>query len=83
MISPLMILVILPAFIGLMPGMKLSAGTALIPILNVTLATKEIMAGTIDAQLLILVYGSLIILAGLSILACSTVFNRESIIFRS
>ena len=35
-INPLMILVIVPAFIGLMPGMELNWVIALIPILNIS-----------------------------------------------
>jgi len=38
-LSPLMFVAIIPAFMGLLPGMKLTLGTALIPILNVSLAT--------------------------------------------
>jgi sodium transport system permease protein len=46
MISPLNIAVIVPAAIGLVPGIKMSYTTAMIPVLNVSLATKEIIAGT-------------------------------------
>ncbi len=81
-ITPSMIVIIVPVFIGLMPGMSLDAGTALIPILNVSLATKAIIAGTIKPLLLAEVYGSLILLAGLSLYVCSKVFGRESTIFR-
>ena len=81
-ISPMMIVVIIPAFIGLMPGMKLTATTALIPVLNVSLATKSIIAGTIGPALLAEVYLSLIVFAGLSIIGCAKIFTRESTIFR-
>lgn len=81
-ISPLMIVVIIPAFIGLLPGMKLTATTALIPVLNVSLATKGIIAETITPVLLVEVYLSLIVFAILSILGCAKVFMREGTIFR-
>lgn len=81
-ISPMMIVVVVPAFIGLMPGMKLTATTALVPILNVSLATKSIIAGTIKAGLLVEVYLSLVFFAVLSILGCAKIFTRESTIFR-
>jgi sodium transport system permease protein len=81
-ISPMMIVVIVPAFIGIMPGMKLSAATALIPILNVSLATKAIIAGTIAVPLLVEVYLSLIVLAGLSLFICTRIFASETTIFR-
>ena len=82
MISPMMIVVIVPAFIGLMPGMKLTATTALVPILNVSLATKAIIAGTVVPGLLVVVYLSLVVYAGLAIVGCAKIFGRESAIFR-
>jgi sodium transport system permease protein len=77
-----MIVIIVPAFIGLMPGMTLNTGTALIPILNVSLATKAIIAGTITPVILAEVYLSLIGLAALSLWMCSWMFGREGTIFR-
>jgi len=81
-INPLMIVIIVPAFVGLMPGMELNTKTALIPILNVSLATKEIIAGTITPFILAEVYLSLIALAVISLIYCKWVFGRESTIFR-
>lgn len=81
--TPFNFLVIFPVFIGLFPGVKLDAVTALIPVLNVSLATKEIISGTIKAGLLAEVYLSLFILAGLSLYFCAKWFQREDIIFRS
>jgi sodium transport system permease protein len=81
-ISPLMFVVIIPAFIGLLPGFKLTLTTALIPILNVSLATKSILAGTITLPLLLAVYLSLIVFAVISIYLCSKIYGRESAIFR-
>ncbi|HEX9654227.1 MAG TPA: ABC transporter permease [bacterium] len=81
-ITPVNIIVILPVAIGLIPGITLNPTTALIPILNVSLATKEIIAGTIKTGLLIEVYLSLVALAGLSLFVSSRLFLRESVIFR-
>jgi len=81
-ITPLMVFIIVPAFIGLMPGMTLDSKTALIPILNVSLATKAIIAGSISPGVLIEVYVSLAVLAALGIWGCTWIFNREDTIFR-
>ena len=80
--TPMNILVIVPVFIGLFPGIKLNTGTALIPVLNVSLATKEIISGTIKTGLLVEVYMSLFILAALSLVFCAQWFKREEVIFR-
>jgi sodium transport system permease protein len=81
-ITPSMIIIIVPIFIGLMPGMAINTVTALIPVLNVSLATKAIIAGSMTPFLLAEVYVSLILLAGLSLLACAKIFGREETIFR-
>ena len=82
-ITPLNIAVILPALIGTLPGIELDATMALIPILNVSLATKDLLAGTINPFHLAEVYLSLLLLAGLSLWGCAKWFNREATLFRS
>ena len=81
-IAPLNFIVIVPVLIGIFPGIKLDATTALIPILNVSLAAKDIVAGTIKTGLLIEVYLVLFVLAALGIWFCTQWFKRESVIFR-
>jgi len=80
--TPLNFLVIIPAFIGTLPGMKLTTLTAFIPILNVSLASKEIISGTIDNGLLAIVYISMFLLAAASLFICIKWFSREEVIFR-
>jgi sodium transport system permease protein len=81
-IMPLYFMVLVPVVIGLFPGIYLNASTALIPVLNVSLATKEIVSGTIKTGLLLEVYASLLLLAALSLTFCSWWFKREEVIFR-
>ncbi len=80
--SPLTIIIILPIFIGILPGIELNAFTAFIPILNISLATKDIISGTISPWLLAEVYGSLILISTLSLAFCVKWFKREDVIFR-
>ncbi len=82
LISPLTIVVILPVLVGMMPGLALDPTTAAIPVLNVSLATKEIIAGTVKLPLLAEVFGTLILLAALSLWGCAKWFEREGTIFR-
>ena len=83
MMTPLSIIIILPAMIGMLPGFELSAVTAAIPILNLSLATKAILGGSADPILIAEVYLSLFLLAGVSIYGCVKWFNREETLFRS
>lgn len=82
-ITPLNIAIIFPALIGTLPGIELDTGTALIPILNVSLATKEVLAGTINPVHLMEVYISLFLIGALGLWCCVKWFNREETLFRS
>jgi len=83
MVSPLLIAVIFPAFIGLLPGFSLNTTTALIPVLNVALATKDALAGTLGMGHLVLVYASLLTLAAASLGVCMFVIRSERVLFRT
>ena len=82
-IAPLNIIIIFPAVIGTLPGIELNSITALIPILNVTLAAKDIIAGVINPFFMTEVYLSLFGFAALALFWCVRAFNKESTIFRN
>jgi len=46
--SPIIILIIIPLVMALMPGIEFTWATVFIPVLNIGLGVKEIMAGTIN-----------------------------------
>ena len=81
-ISPMTIVIVVPAFVGLMPGMSLNVVTACIRILNVSLATKAIIADTATPPLLAEVCLSLIAIAVLSLFVCARIFESEGTVFR-
>ena len=82
-LTPFSIVIILPVAFGLLPGIELNAQTAMIPILNVSLATKEVIAGTINPVHLAISYVSLFALAAASLWFCVVWFNREETLFRN
>lgn len=81
-LTPMSFVVIVPVLIGLMPGVELTWKTALIPILNVSLASKDVISASIEPTHLALVYASLLLLASVSIVFCVKWFNREATLFR-
>jgi sodium transport system permease protein len=83
LVAPMNILVIVPAAIGLVPGIELNLGTALIPVLNVALASKEIIAGTINYGFLSVVILSLVVLAVAGVWFSARWFSSEKNILRS
>jgi sodium transport system permease protein len=81
--APLNIAIVFTAVLGTLPGVELNAMTAMIPILNVSLASKDIIAGTMNPLYMVEVYFSLFGLAAISIMLCSRAFNNEKTIFRN
>jgi len=82
LISPMMFVVIVPAMMALMPGMRLDWQTAAIPILNIALATKEITAGTIQYGQYALLVVSLIVAALLAVAVSVRQFSKEGNILK-
>ena len=82
MITPLMIVCIFPAIFGMLPGVELNMTTALVPILNVSLGAKEIIAGTIQPGPLALTYISLIAYAVVALMVSVRFFNDEKNIMK-
>ncbi|HAT32657.1 MAG TPA: ABC transporter, partial [Janthinobacterium sp.] len=48
LISPLLVLTMLPTAVGLLPGVELNWMWAMVPLTNVALAMKELVKGTMD-----------------------------------
>ena len=80
--GPMNFLIIIPLVIGTLPGIVLSPMTAWIPILNVSLAMNDIIAGIITIPLYFEVFISQLIFASLSIWFSIRFINKESVIFR-
>ena len=79
-VTPASFLVIIPAVVALLPGIKLDWSTVFVPILNVALATKEIVAGTIQPMHYIVVVVSLIILAIIAVAISYRQFSKENMV---
>lgn len=81
-IAPLNMLVVLPAFLAMLPGVELDWATASIPITNISLAIKELIKGTMDLTMLVAILGSSTVLAGGLLAVATWWFGREQVLFR-
>lgn len=81
-VSPLLMVVFLPGIIGTLPVLQLNLVTAMIPVLNVTLATKAVLAGRASPVLLTTVYAVMAAIAMGSLWLCAKIFGKESSIFQ-
>jgi sodium transport system permease protein len=82
-IQPLMFLIILPAMASFVPGVELKPTFALIPILNVSLAAKEIFAGNYPWGSIALIFGSTCVYAAAALYWAVRQFHREEVLFRT
>lgn len=78
MAGQLNFIVLIPAFISMLPGVELNTKTVFIPVLNVALAIKDIFSGTLDYQMYTLVIFSLIVFAGISVWFSKNKFESET-----
>jgi sodium transport system permease protein len=78
LITPLNIVIILPAMIGLMPGFEYNIYTACIPIVNIVMATKELVAGTLNYGLLAVSFSVMTLLAVAVVLFCQKQYSKET-----
>jgi sodium transport system permease protein len=81
-LSPLTMVVIVPAVSSLLPGIELNARLALVPILNTSLVSKEIITGTYHWNYIALIFASSCVYAAVAIVVAVKLFQREEVLFR-
>ncbi|GAA4873777.1 ABC transporter permease [Ferrimonas pelagia] len=80
--APFNFLAILPAMVAMIPGLEFSGWVPWAPIVNVTLATKELLKGTMVYWDLLPVFMTNFALALALLLFCTYWFRREQVLFR-
>jgi sodium transport system permease protein len=82
-LSPLIMLVIFPAVIGMMPGMEASPRLALLPVFNVSQLIKSIFAGDYTAAAFLVSFASNFVYAAVAFVIAVRIFQREDVLFRT
>lgn len=82
-ISPLMIVVIMPAVIGMLPGVEMNARMSVIPVLNTSLICKEIATGTYHWNSIFTILISTSVYAAAALYIAVKLFQREDVLFRT
>ena len=77
------IIVIIPAVAATLPGIELNTRLALIPILNTSLVSKEILSGTYQWNLIALIFISSCVYAAAALAIAVKMFQREDVLFRA
>lgn len=79
-VSPMMMLIIIPAVMSQMPGMELNGSTALVPMLNTSLAIGAILKGGFSTSLIALVAGMALLYAVIALFFASQTFGNENVV---
>lgn len=81
--GPMVMVVILPAVATMLPGVELNWSYVFVPILGVSLATKEIFSGTYPWPMLATIFLSSCAYGAIACAIITKMFHREEIVFRS
>lgn len=81
-VAPMMIVVMMPAMVGMLPGIDLNLQLALVPILNLSLVCKEMLSGVWNWHYIALILGSTAAYAAGALALAVKMFKREGVIFR-
>ena len=82
-ISPLTFSLFFPAIVSILPGVDLNAGLSLIPVLNTSLVSKEIVSGAYHWNYIALIFASSCVYAAAALAVAIQLFQREDVLFRT
>jgi sodium transport system permease protein len=75
-------LIIFPAFVSFVPGLKTSLPLSLIPVVNVSLIIRDAVSGSVSWPCVAAGFASMLLLAAATLFFAARWFERESVIFR-
>ena len=79
-LTPVYMLLVMPAGVTMLPSIELNPWTAFVPVVNIALLVKSLFAGEVRNELVFLVAVASGMYAVLSILLAARVFGREQIL---
>jgi sodium transport system permease protein len=82
-LQPMLLLAIVPAIVAALPGVDFDYALAFIPVLNMSLLCKELLAGAFHWGHVLVVFGSMTFYAALAVAAAVALFKRENVLFRT
>lgn len=83
LLTPVIMAVVVPAVVGMLPGLELNVGLALIPVFNVSQLIKEIIIGEYSPINFVTAFASNVFYALVAFWISVRIFKTESVLFRS
>jgi sodium transport system permease protein len=81
--TPMVFLVVIPIIGGLLPGVELNSRLAVVPLLNISLVSKEMLSGVWHWKYIGMIFASTALYAGMALAVAVQMFKREDVIFRA
>ncbi len=82
-LTPLTMIVILPAFLGGIPGLKMTLALYLIPIFNASQVIRSVLMGEVTAGPFLLTFAANLVYAAIAAHIARSRFENESVLFRT
>jgi sodium transport system permease protein len=82
-VTPLLMVVIMPAMISFVPGIELNWALTFVPVVNLCLALKEVLLGIAKPAQIFAVFGTTALYAAFMLFVTTRIFERESVLFRT
>lgn len=79
---PLMLVSLAPGIIGVVPGLSLMGPLAVVPLLNIVLAGRDLFLGQLQAIPALIVVASTLVYAFCALALASTIFGAEAVLYR-
>ncbi len=81
--TPLLMMIILPAMVSFVPGIELNWSLAFVPVVNLSLALKDVILGVEKPLQILLVFAATAVYASFMLFVTARIFQRESVLFRT
>jgi sodium transport system permease protein len=82
-VTPMIFIVIIPVIMGMLPGVELNFRLALVPLLNISLVSKEMLSGVWHWGYIAMIFVSTAFYAAAALSVAVQMFKREDVIFRT
>jgi sodium transport system permease protein len=83
LLTPIVMAVVIPAVLGMLPGLELNAALATIPVFNASQLIKEIVLGEYSRLIFLVAFASNVFYALVAFWISVRIFKTESVLFRT
>jgi len=80
--TPILLIFMLPPMVSMLPGYELTTATAMIPIINLTLLLKGMLAGNYSVYLALVTFAVNLAFSAAALFMAATAFSSEAVLFR-